>query len=338
MARLLNPVTGTVEEIDDSLTGWMDTLWARLADPDGFPAGLPAEACDVLMDAYPAAIRSLAQAESIGESELAARGVDAVRHAFAEAVTSPPAGPGRRAPARLIVPWQPVQLARVQDGLPGRYQLTTDLGATLGLRQGENLGCCLEDLQDLDGRKPEYLVRQQVKHAPGGRVFAPPKNGRERRVPVPADLRDRIRDHVAAYGAVPVTLPWGTRDGKPRTRTLLFTTLSGTSLDRSYFNRLFRAALIFAGIEPGREAMMHMLRNIAASRWIADGADLLMVRDLLGHADTSTTERYVRRLKTHDARTRRVVARAQPKTPRRRAAALPPNVIGVDFPARRRTT
>lgn len=81
---------------------------------------------------------------------------------------------------------------------------------------------------------------------------------------------------------------------------------------------------------------MHMLRHIAASRWIGAGADVLMVRDLLGHADTATTETYLHRLKTHDQRTRRVVAKAQPRAPK--PAKLPAGVASLDAWRARRTS
>ncbi len=57
-----------------------------------------------------------------------------------------------------------------------------------------------------------------------------------------------------------------------------------------------------------------------------------MVRDLLGHADVATTERYMHRLKTHDQRTRTVVARAQRRTAPQ-PARLPAGV--ADFAAYR---
>jgi site-specific recombinase XerD len=97
-------------------------------------------------------------------------------------------------------------------------------------------------------------------------------------------------------------------------------------------NRLWKTAVLSMGIAwIPQDTGMHMLRHVAASRWISAGADLLMVRDLLGHADTATTERYLHRLKTHDQRTRRVVAKAQPRPPR--PATMPPGV--VDFTAER---
>ena len=234
-----------------------------------------------------------------------------------------PAAPRHR-PGRLIVPWQPAELGRVRDGLPGRYQLMTDLGAALGLRQGELFGFSLDDLD-----QATYRVRVQVKREGGHLVFAPPKHGRERSVPVPASLHQLITAHVAAYGTARVTLPWLEPGGRPRTYTLLHAGQHGRPLDRAYVNRLWRAAVLSAGIAwIPQDTGMHMLRHIAASRWIAAGADVLMVRDLLGHADTATTERYMHRLKTHDQRTRTVVARAQRRTAPR-PATLPAGVADM---------
>lgn len=242
--------------------------------------------------------------------------------AAARAIGAAPASPApkpSRVPSRLIVPWTDAQLDSIRDGLPGRYRLFVDVGAALGTREGESFGLNLEDFDD---PMRNYGIRQQVKRVPGGRAFAPPKAGRERSVPVPPRLRELIREHIAAYGTTTVTLPW-LPSGKPRTRTLLLTSTTGTSLNAAYFGRLFGGALDHAGLEPSRENKTHMLRHLAASRWIAEGADVLMVSDLLGHADLATTQAYIKRLKTHDTRTRRVVAKAAPKPPRRKAPADP---------------
>jgi integrase len=194
------------------------------------------------------------------------------------------------------------------------------------MRQGEIFGTNLEDFDD--GMR-NYRVRVQIKRVDGVLVFAPPKHERERSAPVPANLRQLITAHIATYGTVRVTLPWGTPDGPPRTLTLLHANQHRAALGSAYINRLWRSAVESAGITwIPRVTGMHMLRHIAASRWLAAGADVLMIRDLLGHADLQTTEIYISRLKTHDARTRRVVAKAQPRT---RPAALP---LGVaDFSA-----
>jgi len=140
---------------------------------------------------------------------------------------------------------------------------------------------------------------------------------------------------------VRVTLPWQPRPGaplaRPRTYALAFTSQRAAPLDRAYVNRLWKPAVVAAGIAwIPQDTGMHMLRHIAASRWIGAGADVLMVRDLLGHADTATTETYLHRLKTHDQRTRRVVAKAQPRAPK--PAKLPAGVASLDAWRARRTS
>jgi integrase len=239
----------------------------------------------------------------------------------------------RRRPGRLIVPWQPAELGRVRDGLPGRYQAMTDLGASLGLRQGELFGF---NLDDLDQRA--YRARVQIKRADGVLVFAPPKNDHERSVPVPASLHHLINTHVATYGTTRVTLPWIQPGGQPRTYTLLFANQHAAPLDRGYVNRLWKTAVLSAGIAwIPQDTGFHMLRHVAASEWIAAGADLLQVRDLLGHADTATTERYLHRLRTHDQRTRTMVAKAQRRTAAR-PARLPAGVADFAIYRNRRTS
>jgi integrase len=285
MTRILDPISGEVINVDDSVAPLVEELWARLGQPG---AVLPA--------------RTPATPEPVARAKVAAR----------------------RRPDRLIVPWQPAELAKVRDGLPGRYRLTCDLGASLGLRQGELFGFNLDDL----GQRA-YRVRVQIKRVDGVLVFAPPKHERERSVPVPASLRELVTAHTAEHGTARVTLPWIEPQGRPRTLTLAFTNQHAAPLGRAYMNRLWRTAVVAAGIAwIPQDTGMHMLRHVAASRWIGAGGDVLMVRDLLGHADTTTTERYMHRLKTHDQRTSRVVARAQPRASR--PAKLPAGVASLD--------
>jgi integrase len=314
MARMLNPVTGIVEEIDDALVPFMLELWNRLGEPletlQDAAGTLPAPG-------IPPVPASAPESRSEGVQGASQRGPIPV---------GKPAW-HRRETRRLIVPWQPAEVDRVRDGLPARYQLMTDLGASLGLRQGELFGFHLDDL---DHRKENYRIRVQVKRVNGQRVFAPPKHERERSVPVPADLRTEIGQHAATWGTTAVTLPWCTPDGPLRTCTLLHAGQHGSALDAAYMNRLWKTAVDAAGIPwIPQDTGFHMLRHVAASRWIANGADVLMVRELLGHADIETTEKYLHRLKTHDQRTRRVVAKAAPKRASRKPAPLPAGV--VDF-------
>jgi integrase len=306
MARLLNPVTGVVEEIDDSLTGWMDELWAHLGAPDGYPLGLPAEAADVLTGTYPAAVKSLAQAQTVRESELAARGVSAAREAFAEAVTAPPKRPRRD--RRLIVPWSSQTCARVRDGLPQRYRALVDTGQGLGLRFGELSAVALEDLD-----RGNVLVRRQVKRVDGALVWAPPKDGSSGCLPLDRQLAATLRDHAGRYPAAAVTLPWDTPGGQRETFRILFSGQAGGPLDRSYFLRIWRTAVSAAGMTPSRTTGTHQLRHHFASELVAGGTDLETVRRLLRHADLLTTQQYVHSLAISDRQARKAVAKVTPK-------------------------
>ena len=83
------------------------------------------------------------------------------------------------------------------------------------------------------------------------------KNSKPRRVPVPVDMPD-------------LALPIG----------ITYNTL------RNYFERARRDIGM-----PG--LWFHDLRHTAASWWIASGASLAVVRDLLGHSNISVTSRYL---------------------------------------------
>jgi integrase len=66
-------------------------------------------------------------------------------------------------------------------GLPDRYQILVALAAGCGLRQGEAFGLSVDDIDFLRG---VIHVRRQVKLIHSRQVFAPPKGGKERDVPL----------------------------------------------------------------------------------------------------------------------------------------------------------
>jgi len=59
------------------------------------------------------------------------------------------------------------------------------------------------------------------------------------------------------------------------------------SIDKVWNQRIRKAADL-----PG-DVVLHSMRHMGASMALASGADLATVRDLLGHADISTTEKYL---------------------------------------------
>lgn len=197
-----------------------------------------------------------------------------------------------RAPAitrRTLVPWTAEQVAVARAALPERYQALADLGAGLGLRQGEAFGLALEDVEWLKG---VVHVRRQVRIVGYKLCFAPPKRGKERDVPLPESVGHRLSAHIKRYPATPVALPLrepGGKIGEPV--HLFFTTTARHALDRAYFHRLWRSARQEAGMSNDRENGFHALRHHYASVLLAGGVDIRTLASCLGHTDPAFTLR-----------------------------------------------
>lgn len=148
-------------------------------------------------------------------------------------------------------PWTVEQTASVRAALPERYAALADIGAGLGLRQGEAFGLALEDIDFL---RRVVHVRRQVRIVRAKLVLAPPKGGKERDVPLPDSVALRLSAHVAAWPPVTASLPWKVPDGKQVTVRLLFTTREHKPLNRNYFNSfIWKAALKAADLPQTRE-------------------------------------------------------------------------------------
>jgi site-specific recombinase XerD len=79
----------------------------------------------------------------------------------------------------------------------------------------------------------------------------------------------------------------------------LFCTLQGGLIDQSYVRHLLPRLAKRAGIEKRTHA--HGLRHRHAIDLIKEGADLLTVRDLLGHGSAATTQTYLSRIGASEA-------------------------------------
>jgi integrase len=164
---------------------------------------------------------------------------------------------------RKIVPWTAARVAAIRVGLPALYRAMTDAGAGAGLRQGEVFGLSPDDV---DWLRKVVHVRRQVKLVGGRRVFAPPKGGKERDVPLSGTLALRLSAHLAEHPAASVTLPWIEPGGKPVTVALMFTKPDQGAIWRNDWNRyVWHPALKGAGVVPGRENGFHQLRHYYAS-------------------------------------------------------------------------
>ncbi len=146
-----------------------------------------------------------------------------------------------------------------------------------------------------------HVVRQ-VKLIGPRMVFAPPKGGKSRDVPLPGVVSDALARRITRRPPAEVTLPWKTPDGPPVTATLLFYSRERKALNRNYYNMyLWKPALIAAGViperQPGgrfkesREHGMHALRHYYASVLLDAGENIRALAEYLGHSDPGFTLR-----------------------------------------------
>ncbi|WP_156721349.1 tyrosine-type recombinase/integrase [Streptomyces apocyni] len=209
---------------------------------------------------------------------------------------------------RKVKPWMQQRVMAVRLELPDRYREIIELAAGCGHRQGEAFGLAVEDVDLLGG--VVHVVRQ-VKLVNNRPVFAPPKGGKERDVPLPDSVGSALAAHITRYPPVEVTLPWKTLDGPPVTATLIFYGLGGLALIRNRFNdRVWRPALRAAGVPTGRENGLHALRHFYASVLLDAGESIKALSEYLGHHDPGYTLRtYTHLMPASESRTRAAVDR-----------------------------
>ncbi|MEU4832044.1 site-specific integrase [Streptosporangium sp. NPDC023615] len=205
----------------------------------------------------------------------------------AQSVRAPAPAEGR------VQPWTTERVFAVRAGLPERYRAMADLGSGCGLRQGEIFGLPL-DAVDFD--TGWLRVTCQVKFINGRLVFAPPKRGKERDVPLSERVADALKAHMGRFSPVAVTLPWRTPDGPAVTKTLFFSRENGGAVRRNDFNTYaWKPALMHAGVIPepergqryeaAREHGMHALRHFYASVLLDAGENIKALSQYLGHSD-----------------------------------------------------
>jgi integrase len=187
-----------------------------------------------------------------------------------------------------------------------RYRLTVDLGAGCGLRQGEIFAVSPDDI---DPARPVLHVARQIKLVRGKPIFALPKGGKVRDVPLPDSVSRRIAAHAKACPPVPITLPWGSSIGEPRTVRLYLYTAALEPLIRPNFNAtVWKPAIRATGIADSRQNGMHVLRHTYASVLLDAGESIKALSLYLGHADPGFTLRvYTHLLPSSEDRTRHAI-------------------------------
>ncbi|MEU1403394.1 site-specific integrase [Streptomyces sp. NPDC005728] len=210
---------------------------------------------------------------------------------------------------RHIVPWQRERVLAVRAALPKPFGAMVDLAGGCGMRQGEVFGLAVDDVDFTEG--VVHVVRQ-VKLIAGHQVFAPPKGGKTRTVPLPETVAQSLEEHITQHPPTAVALPWRAVDGPPHTASVLFANREGRAVNRNVFNRLaWRPALDAAKVPRGRENGMHALRHFYASVLLDAGESIKALSEYLGHHDPGFTLRtYTHLMPSSEKRTREAVNRA----------------------------
>lgn len=175
----------------------------------------------------------------------------------------------------------------------------------LGLRQGEALGLRWAHV-DLDAGEleiPKQLRRRIYEHgcggmcgrkrgadcpqrSGGGLVLVDPKGKSERTLPIPAPLVAKLRTHRRLQLGERLSAGEWWVDGD-----FVFTQNDGRPLDPRQDYQAWRDLLEAAGVKRVR---LHDARHTAATLMVAQGVDLHVVKDVLGHTDIRTTQGYAK--------------------------------------------
>lgn len=120
-----------------------------------------------------------------------------------------------------------------------------------------------------------------------------------------------LAEHLRAWPARDVTLPWDTAKGRPTTARLIVTSVRGLAIAANDFNRNYwKPALTAAGVPAGRyENGMHDLRHFFASTLLDQGESIKAVAEWLGHDDPAfTLATYTHLMPSSDERTKSAIA------------------------------
>ena len=177
------------------------------------------------------------------------------------------------------------QILAITAELPERWRPLGVLGAQTGLRPGELLGLCVEQVDFL---RKTITVDRQLRD---GEVVFEPKTAASRRV-VPIDdvTVDLLAAHLAAWPAGAGGLVFRKVDAiRP---------LSEHETRKSWTRAVKRAGI-------ARRVRLHDMRHFYASALIAEGADVKEVQARLGHKRAAETlDTYSHLFKASEDRTR----------------------------------
>ena len=197
----------------------------------------------------------------------------------------------------------------ILTALPAQHRLMIETAINTGLRWGELIALKPRhlDLSQATLSVEETIVEVSIKNSPTGHRMltkAYPKDNEPRTMGLPPDLVDQLRSAITARRLGPDDLLFATREGTPISRN-------------TFRTRTWLPAITAAGLE--HDVRVHDLRHAHASWLLAGGSDLKSVMDRLGHAQITTTQKYLHTLPDADQKNLDALNRIRAKeSPRRR--------------------
>ncbi|HZU05719.1 MAG TPA: site-specific integrase [Chloroflexota bacterium] len=169
---------------------------------------------------------------------------------------------------------------RLLEAVQGdRLEALYAVALAVGLRQGEALGL---RWQDVDFARGTLTVRYQLQRVEGRLQLVEPKTARSRRtIALPPPVVEVLRRHRARQLEERLQAGAAWQDSG-----LVFTSTIGTPLEPRNVVRHFHGLLAKAGL-PRRS--FHQLRHTAASLLLAQGVDIRVVQQVLGHSQIALT-------------------------------------------------
>jgi len=151
--------------------------------------------------------------------------------------------------------------------VPLAYRLVLNTG----LRAGELWGL---RVMDLDSKRLLISIKRQFNRVT--KTFTLPKSKKERSLPCPKYLMDRLLEHTSSFS---------------NKNELIFRNGNAQPINHSNFrSRFFLQDIEDAGVEKIR---FHDLRHTAITMMVDQGINITIVQEIAGHKDLQTTLKYL---------------------------------------------
>ena len=200
----------------------------------------------------------------------------------------------------------PEEYAAILAALPAQHRLMVETAINTGLRWGELIALKPRHLNLATGKLTveETIVEVSIKNSPTGQRMLTkpyPKDNEPRTMGLPADLVGQLADWITTRRLEPDDLLFATREGTPISRN-------------TFRTRIWLPAIKASGID--FDVRVHDLRHAHASWLLAGGSDLKSVMDRMGHAQITTTQKYLHTLPDADAKNLDALNRIRRREPK----------------------